>query len=199
VSTNRLEAFSDGVLAVAVTLLVLDIKVPSVGPHESLANALGQQWPHYAAYVTSFITIGIIWINHHAMIGRLKVADHAILGLNLLLLLSIALLPFATALMAAYLTESNGEHLAAAVYSGSFLLMSIIFMMLNRNILLAKPHMLVAEISEDRRRQILSRSIFGLGPYVIATALAPLSAYATLVICFAVAVYYSFPVASGAE
>jgi uncharacterized membrane protein len=197
VSTARLEAFSDGVLAVAITLLVLDIRVPTLGPHESLAHALGQQWPHYAAFITSFITIGIIWINHHAMIGRLQVADHAILGLNLLLLMSIVILPFATSLMAAYLTESTGQHLAATVYGASLLLMAIMFTLLQRNILLSKPHMLRAELSEQRRRQLVARTITGLGPYVIATALAPLSAYLTLTISFVLAAYYAFPVASG--
>ena len=96
-TTNRLEAFSDGVLAVAITLLVLDIRVPDPGSGgHSLAHNLLHAWPNYAAYVTSFITIGIIWVNHHAMIGRLREADHTILVLNLFLLLSIGLLPFAT-------------------------------------------------------------------------------------------------------
>jgi uncharacterized membrane protein len=197
VSTNRLEAFSDGVLAVAITLLVLDIGVPPVTEHQTLFHALVHQWPHYAAYVTSFITIGIIWINHHAMIGRLRITDHAILGLNLLLLLSIAVLPFATALMAAYLKESKGQHLAAGVYAGAFLVMSIFFTILQRHILLHKPHMLTAEMPEERRRLILNRSIRGLGPYVVATAVAILSAYVSLAICLAIAIYYALPIASG--
>src|ERR687884_1376242 len=120
-SKTRLEAFSDGVLAVAITLLVLDIKVPSPATTEHLGKALAHQWPVYLAYVNSFITIGIIWINHHAMLARLRQPDHAILMLNLLLLMSIAVLPFATSLMSAYLKQSRGEHLAAAIYSGSFL------------------------------------------------------------------------------
>ena len=196
-STNRLEAFSDGVLAVAITLLVLDIGVPQITRNETLLHALVHQWPHYAAYVTSFLTIGIIWINHHAMIGRLRIADHAILGLNLLLLLSIAVLPFATALMAAYLKESNGQHLAAGVYAGAFLVMSIFFTILQRHILLSKPHMLTTALSEARRRQILTRSIRGVGPYLLATAVAILSAYASLAICLAIAIYYALPIASG--
>ncbi len=198
-STGRLEAFSDGVLAVAITLLVLDIQVPSIGPHSSLASALARQWPHYAAYVTSFITIGIIWINHHAMIGRLRAADHGVLALNLLLLLSIAALPFATALMAAYLNGSTGEHLAAAIYSGSFLVMSIFFTALNRHILLEKPHLLVGELDEVQRRRLLRRSVAGLGPYVVATAVAPVSADATLAVCALIALYYAFPMASGGD
>ena len=198
-STNRLEAFSDGVLAVAITLLVLDIGVPQITRNETLLHALVHQWPHYAAYVTSFLTIGIIWINHHAMIGRLRIADHAILGLNLLLLLSIAVLPFATALMAAYLKESNGQHLAAGVYAGAFLVMSIFFTILQRHILLSKPHMLTTPLSEARRRQILTRSIRGVGPYLLATAVAILSAYASLAICLAIAIYYALPIASGGD
>lgn len=196
-TTNRLEAFSDGVLAVAITLLVLDIRVPEVRPGETLASALGHQWPHYLAYVTSFITIGIIWINHHAMISRLRVADRTILSLNLLLLLSIAILPFATSLMAAYLNNSSGQHLAAAIYGGAFLLMAILFSALNRHILLAKPHMLGDTLPEQQRRRILARSIAGLVPYVVATALAPVSAYVTIGICFAIAAYYALPVGSG--
>ena len=116
-----MESFSDGVMAVAITLLILNISVPEPG-HGSLARALGHRWPQYAAYVVSFLTIGIIWINHHAMLNRLREVNHAILFLNLLLLMSVVFLPFATALMAVYLRESHGQHLAAAVYGGSFLL-----------------------------------------------------------------------------
>ncbi len=196
-STTRLEAFSDGVLAVAITLLVLDIHVPIVGGHASLAHRLAQQWPTYAAYVTSFITIGIIWVNHHAMIGRLREADHSILMLNLLLLLSIGVLPFATSLMASYLRQSSGQHLAAGLYGGAFLVMGVLFSVLNRQILLARPQLMAFELPEARRRQILARSVGGVLPYVLATALAPVSAYATLIICGVIAGFYALPFASG--
>jgi uncharacterized membrane protein len=195
--TNRLESFSDGVIAVAITLLVLDVKLPSVAKGESLAHALLGQWPHYAAYAVSFLTIGIIWINHHAMITRLARADHSILILNLLLLLTIAVLPFATELMAAYLRVGHGQKLAAAVYSGAFLLMSIAFTALNRHILLARAHMLSGELELEERRRILARSITGLGPYLLATLLAAVSPYITLAICAAIAVFYATPLASG--
>ncbi len=198
-STSRLEAFSDGVIAVAITLLVLDIAVPTVGKHGNLAHGLARNWPHYAAYITSFITIGIIWVNHHAMIGRLRQADHTILVLNLLLLMSIGVLPFATLLMAAYLQQSQGQHLAAAIYSGSFLVMSILFASLNRHILFPKSHLLAPDLPEERRKQILARGVVGLAPYAIATALAPVSAYVTLAICAAVAGFYALPFASGKE
>jgi uncharacterized membrane protein len=198
VSKSRLESFSDGVLAVAITLLVLNIEVPPVPAGSSLARELGHQWPAYVAYLTSFMTIGIIWINHHAMINRLREPDHVILILNLLLLLSIGVLPFATNLMAKYLTHSSGQHLAAGIYSGAFLLMAVLFASLNWHILFRKTHLLGVELSEGRRRWILSRGIVGVAPYTIATALAPVSAYVTFGICIGVAVFYALPIANGA-
>jgi uncharacterized membrane protein len=197
--TNRLESFSDGVIAVAITLLVLGVHVPGPSPSHTLAHELLSQWPSYVAYVVSFMTIGIIWINHHAMISRLTNADHPILMLNLLLLMSIGALPFATELMATYLRHSRGQALAAAVYSGAFLVMSIAFSALNRHVLLRKGQFLSQDLSLERRRQILSRALRGLVPYVVATALAFVSPYLTLAICAAVAVYYALPVASGFE
>ncbi len=197
--TNRLEAFSDGVIAVAITLLVLGITIPEPRLGHTLAGDLGRKWPQYAAYATSFITIGIIWINHHVMIGRLRQADHSILILNLLLLMSIGVLPFATQLMATYLRQPRGQGVAAAVYSGSFLVMSLLFAALNRYILLGRHRLIADELSLERRRLILSRAVVGLIPYAVATGLAAVSPYLTLAICAAVAVFYAHPAASGAR
>lgn len=194
-NTNRLESFSDGVLAVAITLLVLNIDVPPPGTGR-LAHQLANQWPQYAAYATSFLTIGIIWVNHHAMIGRLRVTDHSILMLNLVLLLTIGLIPFATALLAEYLREGQGENLAAAVYGGVFLAMGAAFSTLNWHILFRRAHLLAPELPEERRRMILTRSVSGSIPYALATALAVVSPYPTLIICAALAIYYALPLAS---
>jgi uncharacterized membrane protein len=198
-SPNRLEAFSDGVFAIAITLLVLDIHVPSPQPGADLAGELGAQWPSYVAYVVSFLTIGIIWINHHVMIRRLRAIDHGIMIWNLALLLSVGLLPFTTALMAAYLKQGQGDHLAAAIYSGSLLLMSIVFAGTNRHIMFAKTQLLAVDLDERRRRLILSRGIAGLIPYGVAVVLAPVSAYVTLAICGAVAVFYALPFSSATD
>ena len=195
-STGRLEAFSDGVFAVAATLLVLNITVPTVTAGESLGHALGNQWQLYVAYANSFITIGIIWINHHAMIGRLRSADHSILMLNLLLLLWVALLPFATSLMTDYLRLGHGQHLALAVYAGTFLLMSITFATLNWHILFHRTRLMSQELSLDQRRRIIARGVAGILPYATAAALAAVSPYVTLAICIAVAIFYALPVAS---
>jgi uncharacterized membrane protein len=196
--TNRLESFSDGVIAVAITLLALGIAVPNPVVTTDLGRKLGENWPSYAAYVTSFMTIGIIWINHHVMIGRLREADHSILILNLILLMAIGILPFATSLMAAYLKADHGQNTAAAVYGGSLLLMGLAFSALNRQIMLRRSHMLRHELPLEQRQRILARSRWGLPPYALATALAFVSPYLTLIICGALAVYYALPLASGA-
>jgi uncharacterized membrane protein len=191
--TNRLESFSDGVIAVAITLLVLNIGVPSTHTGHTLAYDLGHQWPEYVAYTISFLTIGIIWINHHAMISRLREADHTILILNLLLLMTIGILPFATDLVATH----RGQSLAAAIYSGCFMLMAIAFSVLNREVLIVRAHLLSEAIPLQQRRQIYRRAAMGVLPYVLATALAFVSAYLTLGICAALGLYYATPLASG--
>jgi uncharacterized membrane protein len=185
------------VIAVAITLLVLDLVVPNPHKTSHLADALGHRWPGYVAYAISFITIGIIWINHHVMIGRLQQTDRLILILNLVLLMTIGVLPFATDLMASYLKEGRGQHLAAAIYGGAFLVMSIAFSVLNAHILLAKAHMHRDQLPFAQRRRILARSLTGLLPYAIATALAVVSQYVTLAICAAIAVFYASPLGSG--
>jgi uncharacterized membrane protein len=194
--TGRLEAFSDGVIAVAITLLALGIAVPPPGDG-ALGHALLDQWPRYAAYAVSFLTIGIIWINHHLMISRLRAADHSILVLNLLLLMTIGVLPFATDLVASYLRRP-GESLAAAVYAGCFLLMALAFITLNRRVLTDRGQLLREPIAAAARRHILIRSAAGIVPYAAATPLAFVSPYVTLGVCGAVAVYYALPIAAGA-
>ncbi len=191
-SKGRVEAFSDGVIAVAITLLALDLHVPPTDKG-TLAHGLGAQWPSYVAYVVSFLTIGIIWINHHAMLRRIVGVDHGILMLNLLLLMTICVLPFTTSLMATYLRESRGESLAAAVWGGSFLLMSVAFFAMQRSVLLAKQHLLDQHITPEVRRSVLRRNAAGLLPYAVATVGAILTPYLTLAICALVAVFYALP------
>ena len=191
-----MESFSDAVIAVAITLLVLNISVPAPGT-ASLAHDLGHQWPAYGAYVTSFVTIGIIWINHHVMIGRLARTDHSILILNLLLLMTIGVLPFSTDLLATYLNRGHGQHLAAVIYAGAYLAMAIAFFALNGFILLRRTHMLRVELSPEARRRILARGFTGVPPYAIATGVAVVSQYATLAICAGIAAFYALPIASG--
>jgi uncharacterized membrane protein len=158
-----------------------------------LGHELLQLWPSYLAYVTSFLTIGIIWINHSAMLRRIVAVDHAILFLNLLLLMTIAVLPFSTALMAAYLKESDGQNLAAVIYGGSFVLMSVSFFAMQRHVLGAKAHLMHESVTPVVRRWVLRRNAIGLLPYALATLGGIVSPYLTLVVCALVAGFYALP------
>jgi TMEM175 potassium channel family protein len=196
-SKARVEAFSDGVIAVAITLLALNLHVPSpTGSAGTLAHELGEQWPQYVAYVISFLTIGIIWINHHVALRRIVAVDHTILMLNLALLMTIVVLPFTTALMAEYLRSTHGEKLAAGIYGGSLLLMSVAFFALHQHVMRAKPQLLDEHVTPELRRRILRRNFVGLPPYAIATAAALVSPYVTLAICGVIAAFYAVPIAT---
>jgi uncharacterized membrane protein len=192
VTTGRMEAFSDGVLAVAITLLALDLRVPEIA-HGSLGHELARQWPNYLAYATSFLTIGIIWINHHATLRRLRKIDHTGLILNMLLLMTVCILPFTTALMARYLDRSTGSTVAAAVYGGSFLVMSLSFLALQRHVLVGRSDLANETVTPEARRSIMRRNAAGSLPYAIATAGAFVNAYVTLAICAAIALFYALP------
>ena len=125
IGTTRLEAFSDGVFAIAATLLVLEINVHATsGVH--LADELTRIWPSYLAYVTSFITIGIIWINHHHNMRAIERPDRTFMFINLLLLLDVAFIPFPTKLVAEYLGH-DGERPAAIAYAATLLLMAVLY------------------------------------------------------------------------
>lgn len=109
--------FSDGVIVIAITLLVLDLHVPEAAGAE-LGQELAAQWPTYVAYVASFATIGIMWVNHHVIFTTVARVDRVTLFLNLLLLFGIATLPFTTSLAATYLSAEAGADLAVALYAG---------------------------------------------------------------------------------
>ena len=189
----RLEAFSDGVIAVAITLLVIDLRVPEPGADVSLAHQLGEQWPNFAAYVVSFLTIGVIWVNHHATLRRLRAVDRSVLFINIVLLMTIVLLPFTTALMARYLLEDTGHTLAAALYGGSLLLMSVVFYAMNWHLLTRRTHLLNDDVTPEYRRTLLRRNLIGVAPYALATLGALVSPYLTLAIAAALAVYFVLP------
>jgi len=125
--TQRLEAFSDGVFAIAITLLVLQIAVPHVEHDESLAHALVRLWPSYFGYAVSFLTIGVMWINHHHMFKDIVRVDHTVLVLNLLLLLGVAFVPFPTAVVAEYIRDDAYRFEAALTYGGTFVAIAVFF------------------------------------------------------------------------
>jgi len=130
VTPGRLEAFSDGVLAVAITLLVFQVTLPAI-PTGHLAHALFHLWPSYASYALSFAIIGIIWVNHHAMFDRVATVDRTVLFLNLGLLMTVAFLPFPTAILAGYVHKGGADsHVAAALYSANMTGIGVFFLAL---------------------------------------------------------------------
>ena len=116
--TGRVEAFSDGVLAIAITLLVLEIKIDPADFVDPW-HALAEEWPSYLAYVTSFLTIGGVWLAHHGLFNSLKAVDPVLMRLNILILMTVSFLPFPTGLMAEALTESRTSERAAVVVYGA--------------------------------------------------------------------------------
>ncbi len=191
-TTGRVEAFSDGVLAIAITLLVLDLRVPVRDTLQgTLAHALARNWPAFAAYVTSFLVIGIIWINHHAVFQLIGRVDRMLLFLNLILLMFVAAIPFTTSLLAEYLTAGRDARTAAVVYSGVMLAMAIAF-----SILYAwaatRPALLREGVDPVAARASIPRFSAGTVFYLATVAVALVSAPLCLAVHFVLAVYYSF-------
>src|SRR4029453_9261297 len=125
---NRLEAFSDGVFAIAIPLLVIGIRPPTPAEGESLARALWEQWPHYLGYFLSFLVLGVMWLNHHRIFEPAVRVDGIVLVLNLNLLLWAVLIPFPTAVVADFLREGGDDaKTAVALYGGVILLAAIAF------------------------------------------------------------------------
>jgi uncharacterized membrane protein len=122
--TGRVEAFSDGVFAIAIILLVLDLKVPNASAAARLSGQLAKQWPAYLAFVISFSFIGVMWINHHRLFTYIRRTDHALLILNGLLLVGVTVVPFTTSLLAAYLGRQDQE-VAMMVYSGTYVVIAL--------------------------------------------------------------------------
>ena len=124
-STGRTEAFSDGVFAIAITLLVLEIRVPE-SSFTHMWSGIAQQWPSYLAYATSFLTIGGIWMVHHGIFRRLQYANRELMLTNLLLLMAVAFLPFPTKLMAEAIHDTAAARAAAIFYGGALLVISLL-------------------------------------------------------------------------
>ena len=191
-STGRVEAFSDGVLAIAITLLVLDLRVPPRdGTHGSLAHQLAHEWPSYAAYVTSFLVIGIIWINHHTVFQLIGRVDRVLLFINLILLMFVAAIPFTTSLLAEYLTAERDARVAAVVYSGVMLAMAVAFSVLYAWGALHPP-LLRDGVDPAAARASIPRFTAGTVLYLATVGVALLSAPLCLAVHFLLAVYYSF-------
>ena len=196
---GRLEAFSDGVIAVAITLLALNLTVAGPAGHESLLKQL--HWAAFAGYLVSFLTIGIIWVNHHVLIKSITTVDRMLLFLNLVLLLFVVLIPFGTATMADYLPHNSpSARLAMVIYAGIFLGMSAGFAAIFEWTLHGQrvEQPLPVEYHWAARRRFVGGGLV----YVVAIVVALFNALAAFVIIGLVAVYYIFertPAAPGSR
>ncbi len=202
--TGRLEAFSDGVFAVAITLLVLNIRIPGIDlpPDKLLDDArlwqeLLGEWPSLAAYVTSFATIGIMWLNHHRLFVHIKRTNTVLLLLNLLLLLIIVFIPVPTALLNEYFVKLE-QHAAAIVYSGTFFVLACCFNLLWRYA--SYNNRLLGKDADARAVAAISRQyLFGPLYYLIAFGLAFINTPASIIFNFMLALFFAVPARSSRQ
>jgi TMEM175 potassium channel family protein len=185
--TTRLETFSDGVFAIAATLLVLEFSVDGAAGRR-LGHELLQLWPSYLAYATSFLTIGIIWINHHYCVETIARSDRTLLFLNLLLLLTVGFLPFPTKLVAQYLQQS-GEQAAVYAYDATFVAMAIVYNAWWRYA--STGRRLIGESVPDSTVRAISRAFNpGVPMYVLVFIVAVFSPLASVALTLAIAAFY---------
>jgi uncharacterized membrane protein len=189
-TTGRLEMFSDGVFAIAITLLVLEIPPPE--DTHGLAHKLGELWPSYVAYVVSFLLIGLVWANHHTMFEHIVRADRPLLFLNVLLLLDVAFLPFPTAVMAKAFQDGVDERVAVVFYGATLVVGGVFF---NAIWQYARwgHRLLGSHISPEEARRIGRRFMLGPLLYGVGTASGAVSAYAGIALYAFLILFYWLP------
>lgn len=184
-STGRLEAFSDGVFAIAATLLVLEF---GIAHHGDVGRQLVELWPAYLSYVTSFVTIGIIWMNHHHTVSLMGRTDRTMLFINNLLLLTIAFLPFPTKLVGDYL-HHGGEESAVLAYAGTLVVMATLHQVwwqyARRN-----RRLIADDVPESALRAVDRAYAPGIALYGLVFGVAFASPLAAVLITFAIAAFY---------
>ena len=201
-SKARAEAFSDGVFAVAITVLIFNVtdSIHKQGPGDLLPALLGG-WPAYAAYVASFLTIGVMWINHHGMFERLAGIDRPLLFINLLLLMAIVFLPFPTAVLGANIAVPQDNRAAASFYALNAVVIAIFFSGL-WTYALTHPRLLTSHLDPQAAMRATPRYAVGLVGYLLCVPLGQISPIAVVIVCAGLAIYYMFerlPTASRLE
>ncbi len=189
--TARLEAFSDGVFAIAITLLALNLQIPHVESNSekwALAHTLFQQWPSYVAFITSFFTVLIMWMNHHAVFKFVRKVNARILFANGILLLITTAVPFVTGLFSEYLNHREATT-ACAVYTGSFVLISVSYIHLWR-VIIRDRSLLKKEISEAALEKITKNYSLGIPLYLAAFGASFVNIYLAIGICTALWVFW---------
>ena len=195
--TGRIEAFSDGVFAVAITLLILNLQAPAqsspvYSTENTLLDYLGTLWPSYLAFAASFATIGIMWINHHRLFTHIKRTDTVLMALNLLLLLVIVFMPFPTALVAQQYAANPKLRTAALVYNGTFILLAVFFNLLWRYAS-HENRLLDREADLQAVQAITKQYRFGPIFYVASFGLAWIYVPASIALNLIFAMYFAIP------
>ena len=194
--TGRLEAFSDGVFAIAITLLVLELKVPNLSlagasPTE-LGKALLLQWPSYIGLITSFFTILIMWVHHHAILRNVCRTDVRLHFANGCLLLGVTFVPYPTSVLASFL-ETPAAKMAVAFYSGTFVFIAVCFYLFIRAAF-RKP-LLSPKASQEFINKTCHDYMFGPPAYLLATLGAILDARLSLAICTILWIFWAMTIA----
>ena len=181
--TDRVDAFSDGVFAIVITLLGFELTVPEVEPvtGRMLVSTLAAQWPTYLVFVVSFVSLLIMWMNHHRLFQLIRSTSGGLMAANGVLLMFATTVPFATSILAGHLGTSAGQ-VAAAIYSGIFLLINLSYIGLWR---IAASRLLYDSVPEAQIKRIDRSYLMGAPGYVLAGALAFVSPYVSLLVIVA--------------
>jgi uncharacterized membrane protein len=189
-TTRRLEALSDGVIAIAATLLVLEIKNVPLGT-KSLTDSLLERWPSYLGYLISFVVIGLIWVAHHGMFERVHAVDRQLLFLNLALLLLVGFIPFPTEILATFIREGGTDaSVATAFYSLVMTLIGVVFTLQWWH-LVHHPHLMIDSVTEKQLRRSLRMSSVSPIVYGITIPLAFLSPWICVIVYIGLSGYFA--------
>jgi uncharacterized membrane protein len=191
--TSRIEAFSDGVFAIAITLLIIEIHVPSREHAESLGHELLRLWPSYLGYLTSFLTIGVMWINHHHVFDLIDRVDRTMLLLNTLLLMMIAFVPFPTAVLAQFI-ETDGARAAAVLYGATLTLTALNYFAWWRYASSGR-RLIAAHVPDDVIADITRAYTPGILLYGGSALVAFVEPWASAALYLAIAAFYALPLA----
>lgn len=190
--TGRLEAFSDGVFAIAITLLILELKVPALGSgginSPNLAEGLLKQWPSYLSLTTSFFTILVMWVHHHSIFSHVRKSDAWLHFANGCLLLAVTFVPYPTSVLATYL-QTPAAKAAAAFYSSTFIVIAVCFNLLLRAAFRRK--LLLPSTTDEYVQQSCRNYMFGPLFYAMAFAGAFFDVRLSLGICTALWIYWA--------
>jgi uncharacterized membrane protein len=194
ISTGRLEAFSDGVFAIAITLLIIEIKVPShkMLEEQTLMHYIGAQWPKYFAYVFSFINLGIYWANHHYLFRLFRRTDHYFNLLNVLFLMTIAFIPYPAGILGEYIMDTVHRPSAISFFTLSIwfpaMAWLLIWLYAKHNGRLTDPRLSAAFIRKLTRLFLFSNILF-MASFLISL----INPWAGMTVCTGITILYLFP------